>query len=55
MIKKNCGDCIYAQENKCPIVCQLSPFCPKEAAKPLLKPIKRNAEEYGKIRTYFEN
>jgi hypothetical protein len=43
--QKNCHSCPDATNGKCPMVCQLSSFCPKDAAKPLAKLILKNEHQ----------
>lgn len=53
---KNCKACVYSTNGKCPRVCQISLFCPRESAKPGLSRIKRQKDYVMKqFETFFEN
>lgn len=52
---KNCKTCINSKNGKCPIECQLSPFCPMEAIKPVLGIIKRNKDQRRKLFAVHKN
>lgn len=53
---KPCNSCIYSRNGKCPLVCQLSLFCPLESEKPVLSRIKRQKDYVmQQFETYFTN